>query len=313
MGQRLLYIDVIKVLAIYMVIAGHLFPIGYEYLYTVHVPIFLVVSGYLTKREKSLRVFFAKVWKKLLIPLILLFLINWVIDIVLGLIGGSFDINILYRPFVSILGFGYIKPYGGLVALWYVYTLFFLKCICQLIEKDIYQFLILIICVILAVLWNHYQAPFYDNALINISLSYPFFFLGVYLKRYNSCNNDNSLRINSFVASLICLGILLVSGYFNGAPWLYMNTYGKSLMLFIIGSLSGIYFFVVFAKLLSSICKNETAHKIIINLSDGVIIILGLHQLFLRIYPKLDCGNSWGIYLFALFVLFSFYPIIRIH
>lgn len=70
---RLNFIDWMKVIGIYLIIAGHLSPPGNEYVYQFSVPMFFIVSGYMTRVESSHREFWAKLWNKLVKPALILF------------------------------------------------------------------------------------------------------------------------------------------------------------------------------------------------------------------------------------------------
>ncbi len=83
-NQRVQFIDVAKGVSMILIILCHnpLHPVIYHWLYSFHVPLFFIVSGYFT-HFTTFRSLELKVWKQLVLPLIvthLLFLIFFLID-----------------------------------------------------------------------------------------------------------------------------------------------------------------------------------------------------------------------------------------
>ena len=78
MSERLIWIDWLKVLGMYLIVVGHMFPPGNEFVYVFSVPLFFISSGFLTKREDSLRTFGQKDYARLVEPALL-----WLIPIML--------------------------------------------------------------------------------------------------------------------------------------------------------------------------------------------------------------------------------------
>lgn len=56
-GERVVWIDWMKTLGIYFIIAGHCFGPGYKIVYAFSVPLFFVISGFLYKIESVFHVF----------------------------------------------------------------------------------------------------------------------------------------------------------------------------------------------------------------------------------------------------------------
>ena len=54
--QRMNWVDWMKALGMYLIVAGHFFSVGDKYLYIFSVPVFFVISGFLNKREYLRRV-----------------------------------------------------------------------------------------------------------------------------------------------------------------------------------------------------------------------------------------------------------------
>ena len=111
------------------------------------------------------------------------------------------------------------------------------------------------------------------------------------------------------IGTIVCLIVVFVVGLYNGAPWMYDATYGKNIILFFVGGLSGT--FVMFA--ISYLLRNIKPQSLIV-LSKGTIIILGFHQLFIRVYNHLllQYHSTISDYVIALIILLAFIPIIQL-
>lgn len=55
--SHMVWIDWMKVLGIYFIIVGHIFPVGKEFVYAFSVPLFFLISGFLSHREEDCSVF----------------------------------------------------------------------------------------------------------------------------------------------------------------------------------------------------------------------------------------------------------------
>ena len=88
--DRCNWIDWMKVLGMLLIIIGHLTPPGYKYVYVFSVPLFFIISGYLTKIEEVSSVFWNKTWRRLLLPTLILWCITMVLRNVFVVIKGQF-------------------------------------------------------------------------------------------------------------------------------------------------------------------------------------------------------------------------------
>ena len=67
---RIKWIDTMKVIGMYFIVLGHMFPQGYKSIYAFSVPLFFFLSGLLSRKESDSRIFWNKVIRTLLIPMI---------------------------------------------------------------------------------------------------------------------------------------------------------------------------------------------------------------------------------------------------
>ena len=169
-----------KVIGMYFIIAGHIFPIGHEYIYVFSVPLFFVISGYLGHRESSNKLFWSKLFRNLILPCIVILLILHTEQTFAQIRLGSFAwINIPTHIINCLIGsLALHTDAGGIGICWFIYTL----ALCKIIQQYIGQCrvgnsLVLIVCITIAVLYN-YNDLHLRNAYFNTSLAYPFYAMG---------------------------------------------------------------------------------------------------------------------------------------
>ena len=90
---------------------------------------------------------------------------------------------------------------------------------------------------------------------------------------------------------------------------MYDATCGNNIFLFLLGGIAGTCAVYIISYLLKD--YNPTAILII---SKGTIIILGFHQLFIRLFDRLPavCHSPIAESVAALLILLAFIPIIRL-
>ncbi|EJX04387.1 membrane protein containing Acyltransferase 3 domain protein [gut metagenome] len=118
--ERISQLDFLKCVCIVLMVIFHLvfigekFPYAKQIVYTFHMPIFLLISGYLVRADRDALPFFKSQWW-LLVPYVALELPYLVLSGLLGVRGGETDLSpfhIAYRVVADPLG-----PY------WYLHTL----------------------------------------------------------------------------------------------------------------------------------------------------------------------------------------------
>lgn len=160
----------------------------------------------------------------------------------------------------------------------------------------------MVVSVILAYMLVH-NKMFLQNAIANISLSYPFFIIGLTLKKYKELLNKDFGKKNEIAMFLFFILITGICTYFNGNVWVYLNDYGKNFILYIIGGFCGTAIIFILCKWL-----NNIKLSVVSTISNGSIVILGLHFMFIgytKITPSLD-------FVSALVLLLLFVPVIKL-
>ena len=240
--SRLAWIDWMKTIAIFFIIAGHLWVPGNKYIYVFSVPCFFIISGFLTKRESDTKVFLKKLWWNLVVPMVLMLLINTAVQFAVQIAKDTFDVSYLWKaPLLSLVGMqGQNYAAGGLKAMWFVYTLAVCKILSQIIPPR-GEKLILVTLSIVCMLGSkllHEKGILLYNAFVDVLLAMPFFVIGTFFrplrKRLNELSQSNAIV-------LFALGILGVyfCGTYNDIVMLYRCEYGSSLLLCLLGAICG--------------------------------------------------------------------------
>ena len=305
-GKRMVWIDWMKAIGIYLVVLGHFFSVGEKFLYVFHVPLFFLISGFLCKRETETVLFWKKIWYNLVIPMLIMTILNFMISCIMHLLNGSFSPKDFYWFLRNVL-FGMVS---GFDSLWFVYTLFLLKIIYQYCSSNRLFYFFVAISLSLAYFYNTCDlssCPFFmkePNAIVNVCTAYPFFAFGVYIHNYKSALNEWTHRFLLIFTVILGFALTYFSSYYNGCVGLYYCNYGGNMLWFLIGGLSGSIMIYAISKL----C--ECTPKIISVVSQGTIIILGFHKLLITLiknyYPESVCDV-----LFAALIVLLFVPFIK--
>ena len=297
-ANRLYFIDWMKVLGMYCIVAGHFFPPYNTFLYTFSVPLFFFVSGYLCRPQSVLN-FWVKLFRGLIVPMLLFFIIlNALLIAAKGIDNRGGYGNLLYL--------GLIGEQNALGAMWFVYTLCIVKVLFQYVQS-IKINIILSVCFLVLAYYINQRDIYIANAWVNVLLAHPFFLFGIIVKKTGVLEKEIS-HTTLMLLLAISFTIVGIVTYYNGWVAFYLCAYGKSLWLFLIGSIGGILLVYGLGKLLDKFHLDWMNH-----LSQGMIAILGLHIFFIqaiRILPFYE--TSLLDYLYSAMIMALFVPIIRL-
>ena len=245
--KRYVWIDWMKTMGMFFIISGHFFSVGHKYLYMFSVPLFFFLSGVLFHKENDTMIFVKKCFYNLFLPM---FLICSSIFVARSFLRGTFTVHSIFEFVYGIC----LGKYAQLETCWFVYTLILLKIIFQFVNRNIVKFFLLIIFLSYAYYLNCYVYPTsrpVPNAVVNVCLAYPFFFMGALINKslLNKIDIFNK-RPYLYALLVISVGSLLLFAHSNGVVFLFICSYGHSILLFFAGSLSGILFVFALAKLI---------------------------------------------------------------
>lgn len=144
--KRIQFIDLAKGFAILLVIIGHIETIPYvkHLIYSFHMPLFFILSGYFFKNEESFRKAFKKLFSTLIIPYLIVGGIMRVYAMTENTLNGqpfSYD-DLLSLPFVLWKWKGDVVSAG---AIWFLPVLFLSKLyLLQLLRYKNYLFILIL-------------------------------------------------------------------------------------------------------------------------------------------------------------------------
>ena len=92
MSQRIEYLDIAKGLGIFCIVIGHnAVPQGiYDWIYSFHVPLFFIISDYFY-RQRPIAETLAKIWRQLLLPMLITIMVTQASLAILFLRHGSWQ------------------------------------------------------------------------------------------------------------------------------------------------------------------------------------------------------------------------------
>lgn len=306
--ERIYWIDWMKTFGMFFIILGHIMPQGYQWIYVFNVPLFFIISGFLGHAESCFKLFLQKNWKNLILPCVVICIMVYPFEVLFSWRAGEFELNQVPRHFFNCIvgNQGFKMPEGGLDVCWFIYTLFLCKLIQQLSNKStILKGVTIIFCLIIA-LWYNKNDYHWHNAIVNTSLAYPFYAIGGGIKRMKEKLNTIPAWMPLLLV-IACSLIVYLVGKYNGAAWMYDNTYGESFCLFFIGGLAG----TVAVYGLSYLLREKKSSMVDI-ITTGSIVILGFHLLLIRTYDHLPAvfHSILGDYMASIIILIAFVPII---
>ena len=143
-----------KFLGLYLMILGHMQLVSSEwggFIYTFHMPLFFVLSGMLHKDSDDKKIFFKNVFRKLIIPFLLIALIWCIVYMVLWIKNGNWD-SAMWSSYLLGTFISPGKPFLCLNTLrrplWFLLALAEIKIIASFVRKPLAMVVVSIVCVI---------------------------------------------------------------------------------------------------------------------------------------------------------------------
>ena len=293
------WIDWMKTIGMFFIIWGHLSPnILKSFIYAFSVPSFFMISGYLFKASDWTS-FFKKNFKGIIVPYFLLGFSVVLFFAVVKLYFGGYEKDYFPLSLFALL-IGNQNGIGsgiGSQALWFVYTLFLLKVLCNCLRTNyIAQTITALLCLVVAYVLNKNGLDMYSS-WANVLLAYPFFNIGFYIKnRFGTSINEFSIKSKSpyRVMALLIIGscLLFALGNANGMIEMYNAKFGNDILLFVVDGFIGTFLLAIGSML----CGNKDMLGIVNNLSKGTIIVLAWQIVFLLMID-LTMARTLGNYL----------------
>lgn len=206
MKQRIQFIDLAKGFAILLVIIGHIDTIPYvkHLIYSFHMPLFFILSGYFFKNEESFRKAFKKLFSTLIIPYLIVGGIMRVYAMTENTLNGQpFSwIDLLSLPFVLWKWKGDVVSAG---AIWFLPVLFLSKLyLLQLLRYKNYRF-ILILGALLSIWFVKKTGIIIPLCILQGLVCAVFVYVGSILHKYNLF----SFKLSWLLLGVLWIGVLL--------------------------------------------------------------------------------------------------------
>ena len=235
---KLQWVDTLKTIGILAVILGHIAsPFG-QFIFSWHMPLFFVVSGFFIKFNLSFSDFFIKDFKRLMVPYFIFSFVGLGAEFLKRLLLHRDELDLL----VEIKGILFYMDMSSLAnqygfVLWFLPALFFARLFLLLIQKITQNVFYNFIMVVLLFFISFYiDLPFaLDNALNSVIWVYIGF---VYFNYYQQ---------NRWLYLLPVIGALVL--LFFGLPELDMaNKFYSNELLVILWALPVVYTFILTLK-----------------------------------------------------------------
>ena len=305
--ERIHWIDWMKFIGIYFIVYGHFFSYGNVYVYVFNVPLFFIVSGFLSKKEKGTLLFWKKLWYNLIVPMFIISFFVFLYDYrSYFIINSTSDLIYLFRLIKWYIFNACIGMHNVLLTCWFIYTLIVIKIIYQYCGSNKTNIIFSILFLICTYLFNKYQLRSYlysASSIVNVFTAYPYFIVGIYLRSYKDVINNFNNKIHLLL--LFSFSIVLLCGKFNEPVWMYICGYGSNIIYFLVGGISGTAAVFSISKLLGS-CP-----KYVITISTGTILILGFHWNIIGVMRLFFADPSLWDFIFAAIIVCAFIPLIN--
>ena len=302
--ERIVWLDWMKVWAILAIIWGHFFSVGYLYLYVFSVQVFCVISGFLYKRAPDWKTFIKKAFWQLFVPTVIMSVIMQA-EAYLRCLALGEEYEVSWPWFFEWLLLGHRWCMGPC---WYFYSLIVMRLIMQVLPEKKWAYALLFVAVSAgAILW-HQRGIEASNANLNVLVCMPFFLIGVFLKSFKKTLCElHHYYVEVIILAMAIAGIILCGNY-NGYVWMYLCEYGNNYALYILGGMAGTVMLYIVSLWLSRL----PYRRMMTALSNGSIVIIGLHIVIVRRLTELP-NRMWGEdLLMAVLILLAFLPVIRL-
>lgn len=307
MKQRDAFWDVVKGFSILLVVLGHSINYGngvdylrheafydnflFKVIYSFHMPIFMIVSGYLfynsLTRKTASTIILSRI-RMLLVP-ILSFALIYKIPLAISVLRGMYSVRFFICDFFKCIFLGY--------HLWFLWSVFLNSMLVLVVynyKLPLFSYFLIWICS----LFPSVQGDFLTGIEL-YSFMYPFFVIGFLFHKYGNTKWYDDVRVLIFSGLLYALLLL----FYNRDTYIY--TTGQSVL-----KDNYLYYFLIdIQRFLTGFCGSV----FFINAFRHLYIFIGSNHYFK--YLSALGINSMGIYCFHHIFLWQFIKrcTVRIH
>lgn len=284
-NKRLDYLDFAKGIGIIFVLIGHTFFIPkylQGYIYSFHMPLFFVLSGFVFSTKYPFKVFLKKKTKTLLLPFVSVIPLYVIYFTLVDFIKKD-KLNLLSK----ITGL-FFQRTGYVYAPWFFVVLFFTEIAFYLIvkiTKNRKQALIPIVLLITAMGIIYFKTLNYHVLwqLQILFVSVPFFALGYLFKELNAVQKANKIPVILFMFLLSLAMFAVKCYYFEIYTSLTSNNYGNFAVFYSI-AISATVFVILLSKRINYV-------KPINYLGKNTVVLFSLQQVLVSKPIKLALNS----------------------
>ena len=315
---RLLWVDLAKSFGLFLVFWGHSLYGGGQVadvinraIYSFHMPMFFILSGYVTKPDQNTFWQYAKKkFCRIVLPALILYILAFPVFFIL-----------VDRPDLSLLSFieriFYIKGEClGNKPVWFFFCLFQILIMVKLFDLPNYRVRGLVIMGVCSLVLSYliyisklsfFKLLGFDKCVLGLF----FYVCGMMLK--SAVLNKHIIRIG-----LILLPIWIVTGVFLNVKVRMYDMHLGSFWLFVLSGITGSLFFFSFCKIFEKF-KTIPIVSTIGEYARWTVFIVSSHYIlsyiFLQFFVKLSLLNTYihviTSFCFVLIALLLYYPICR--
>ena len=321
--NRINWIDWAKCIAITMVVFGHIpqaegsfLPF---YICTFHIPLFFFISGYLTKTRSNTKEELKKYKHSLIIPYTLyniIFYPYWAIRLYIDQGVGFSILDYIIKPLIGIPFLQINSPISSSVngAMWFIAVLLIMRLtlhLCIHTSKPLlYIKIIALLFIGLYIIFLKHNYPL-SMTIYGLFKCMPLYLLGYLTKQHHWIEKISFQKDLTGAFILISISV--------GATFVYRDSdcFTYKMIAFYIVLITATYGTLFLCKVLNSITSS-----IIVNISIGTLMIMGLHWMFigttnyvLEHIFSMSSGitYSWAVaIIFAICIDAAIYPLILI-
>ncbi|WP_353884815.1 acyltransferase family protein [uncultured Prevotella sp.] len=276
---RIGWVDYVKVFGIFCVLLGHNNLANEhitQYIFSFHIPLFFLLSGYLYK-QTDFKSAFLKTVKTLIIPYILINFVCLAYVSLFSIRDGLFGWDFLISRLGAIaLGLGYpaYNLYPVCYPLWFLIALFIDRFILSLCKTEVHHIVTFFISITICICFRFCKIDTLipiDSAL----LAYPFLILGLYIK--NLFNTLFNVRyFIRFIISILLIFLTILINRINGPVDINNMIWGNDMLLFY---MCGLFFFVAIVMIFGPLKWG----RVICVFSSGTILMMGFGNILTEI------------------------------
>lgn len=293
MSSRISWVDNTKAIAILLVVFGHfsgLDSLLKNTIYSFHLPVFLLISGFLVKDKLSRSSLFS-FWNTQVYGLIKLYLFFSIFSIfifigILLLKGEPLKLySLVYGTLYGVHGVDSLLGHGN-GALWYFPFFVSSLCLFYLTLKSP-RVLGYVVCIVLIIISANYDGKRLFWAIDVAPIGLLFLLIGGEIKNHYNKLSPYFISKKSLILIPLISIVLVYFNTINGAVNINRNEFGNSYVLYFINAVIGCWCILVIAHHLKQ-------SKIMELLSNNTLIIFSIHLYLvksLRILSSIE--NDW--------------------